>query len=314
MHAGNDLEELGPRRLSTRLGRVIDTVQYKHVLAAVAAIVTSCAVYYYLASGTGHGLKDKTSLTDAFYFSIVTFTTLGYGDLLPVGFGRAVASLQAFAGVALMSLFIGKVASERQAALLLLIYTSDQQRRLSSFAAEIRDLSRQLRDAAPPPIELVRGHVRQLHSLRMYLIYQANQGRVADFGNGSALRNLYRAQAEFQYEIARVLRAMSILDSKVEEGLLKSARRNARLAELMIPFHLADRRATASLKAVERKMSEIEDWTNTTVTVRRLNQIRVLVPPKPWPRHFHKEAAVSLGVSQKLFRRCMDTLISQGKI
>lgn len=47
----------------------------------------------------------EASLTDALYFSLVTFTTLGYGDFHAIGFMRFVAGLESFAGVFLMSLF-----------------------------------------------------------------------------------------------------------------------------------------------------------------------------------------------------------------
>ncbi len=40
------------------------------------------------------------------YFSIVTFTTLGYGDLAPVGFARAFAAIEAFVGSFTLALFV----------------------------------------------------------------------------------------------------------------------------------------------------------------------------------------------------------------
>ncbi len=51
------------------------------------------------------------NLWDSLYLSIVTFTTLGYGDLLPSsGLMRALACVEALAGSALMSLFIVSLA------------------------------------------------------------------------------------------------------------------------------------------------------------------------------------------------------------
>lgn len=40
------------------------------------------------------------------YFSVVTFTTLGYGDLTPIGFARALAALEAFMGSFTLALFV----------------------------------------------------------------------------------------------------------------------------------------------------------------------------------------------------------------
>lgn len=47
----------------------------------------------------------EASLQDALYFSLITFTTLGYGDFHAIGFMRFIAGLESFAGVFLMSLF-----------------------------------------------------------------------------------------------------------------------------------------------------------------------------------------------------------------
>lgn len=52
-----------------------------------------------------HNQPVNASFLDALYFSIVTFTTLGYGDYHAIGFMRFVAALEAFGGAALMSLF-----------------------------------------------------------------------------------------------------------------------------------------------------------------------------------------------------------------
>lgn len=40
------------------------------------------------------------------YFSVVTFTTLGYGDITPVGFSRGVAAIEAFSGSFTLALFV----------------------------------------------------------------------------------------------------------------------------------------------------------------------------------------------------------------
>ena len=40
------------------------------------------------------------------YFSVVTFTTLGYGDLVPVGPSRVIAAIEAFVGSFTLALFV----------------------------------------------------------------------------------------------------------------------------------------------------------------------------------------------------------------
>ncbi len=53
--------------------------------------------------------KIITDSSSCFYFSVVTFTTLGYGDLQPIGVARKVAAFEAFVGYLSMGLIIGIV-------------------------------------------------------------------------------------------------------------------------------------------------------------------------------------------------------------
>lgn len=47
-----------------------------------------------------------TGLGKSLYFSMITFTTLGYGDVQPLGFGEALATLESFLGALLMALLV----------------------------------------------------------------------------------------------------------------------------------------------------------------------------------------------------------------
>jgi len=48
----------------------------------------------------------KPDLFDSLYFSVVTFTTLGYGDITVSGLLRIVVICEAFCGIFIMPLFI----------------------------------------------------------------------------------------------------------------------------------------------------------------------------------------------------------------
>ncbi|MDH4570293.1 pentapeptide repeat-containing protein [Pseudomonas sp. BN414] len=51
-------------------------------------------------------LTNLTELSACMYFSVVTFTTLGYGDIAPLGLSRPLAAFEAFVGSFTMALFV----------------------------------------------------------------------------------------------------------------------------------------------------------------------------------------------------------------
>jgi len=53
-----------------------------------------------------NGVAFKPGFFEAFYFSVVTFTTVGYGDITPLGFSKLIASIEAFSGLFIMPLFV----------------------------------------------------------------------------------------------------------------------------------------------------------------------------------------------------------------
>lgn len=49
---------------------------------------------------------QKSGFLGSLYFSVVTITHIGYGDMLPVGFNKAVAIFEEFAGIFILPLFL----------------------------------------------------------------------------------------------------------------------------------------------------------------------------------------------------------------
>ena len=79
-------------------------------------IILGSAFIYWLGSGIRR-LKEideddnRVSFLDAFYFSMVTFTTLGYGDWYPVGRYRIVVIIEGLIGWLLLALFLVTLAN-----------------------------------------------------------------------------------------------------------------------------------------------------------------------------------------------------------
>lgn len=87
------------------------------IVALSLLIITICAALYSFTGLNYHDSFHRISCDQSFsenlsyfisslYFSVVTFTTLGYGDINPVGISRAIAALEAFTGSFTIALFV----------------------------------------------------------------------------------------------------------------------------------------------------------------------------------------------------------------
>jgi len=87
----------------------------------LAATFLFGCVYFLLSFSPGngaHALSENANVLlrffDALYFSIVTGTSTGYGDIVPLGFSKAFAALQSMSSIVLIALFVAKFSSRRQ--------------------------------------------------------------------------------------------------------------------------------------------------------------------------------------------------------
>jgi len=86
------------------------------IVFSLAMIILFATLYFFAGlSFSGDSLafnpeasawQNVKNYFSALYFSVVTFTTLGYGDLVPIGIARAFAALEAFLGSFTLALFV----------------------------------------------------------------------------------------------------------------------------------------------------------------------------------------------------------------
>ena len=81
------------------------------VISVAGAIITICGLLYFFFGSLSCSYPPDTadSFFESFYFSIITFTTLGFGDIYPTPtdtFTRVVAMIEALCGMSLISLFV----------------------------------------------------------------------------------------------------------------------------------------------------------------------------------------------------------------
>ena len=101
----------------------IDRFPVRYWLGGWCLMIFLCAILFWLLSAwPGNGLLiagqpatgDWSELPTAGYFSVVTATTLGYGDVVPLGMARILAVAEAAAGMLIFGGLIAKILSHRQ--------------------------------------------------------------------------------------------------------------------------------------------------------------------------------------------------------
>ena len=84
-------------------------------------------------------------LFEGMYLSIVTMTSLGYGDLQPNGISRLVAGVEVVLGLMLIGLMIAKLTSEGVSHFVSSIYVSDTQSNFADFSMKFNMSSSKIR-------------------------------------------------------------------------------------------------------------------------------------------------------------------------
>jgi hypothetical protein len=137
-----------PRReqLGTALLDFVDRLSTAQLFAIWLAVILACGVAYWLidlSSSTGllaAGARVRTNLgglLTAIYFSFITATSVGYGDVLPIGASRILAVAEAVGGLLIFGLLIAKFVSYRQEMLVREIHSVTFEERLDRVQANL---------------------------------------------------------------------------------------------------------------------------------------------------------------------------------
>lgn len=121
--------------------KFINNISYLHFfILYLIGIFFFAYLYQYLSESTNiivstftdskNNIVYPSTYFDFLYFSVVTISTLGYGDFRPIGIGRIISMIQVMYGLIIFTLFVSKFASDRTSSLVKLTYTSDVERRV----------------------------------------------------------------------------------------------------------------------------------------------------------------------------------------
>jgi hypothetical protein len=85
--------------------RVLFSVSVVYTLFSLIYLIMPLVADTYIDTGGGEVLANLNEVAKAFYYSAITFLTIGYGEYYPVGILRVFASLEGYVGVFLMGYF-----------------------------------------------------------------------------------------------------------------------------------------------------------------------------------------------------------------
>ncbi len=134
------------RRLLIYLIEEVSLLRYGFFFIS-AVLVFSFA--YFILTPSFHGIGSnglpfvRLTFWNAIYFSIVTVSSLGYGDMHPMGFSKILACLQVLSGLVLMGIMLAKMTSVRLSYHVSRLFSSEIQKRVGRFAEEFEMLHTQ---------------------------------------------------------------------------------------------------------------------------------------------------------------------------
>lgn len=331
--------------LMTPLGRFIERASYTDLFIFGFLSIILSSIYFWLAPHHHSLNKPDINILDTLYFSIVTFTSLGYGDLSPIGFGRFIASLVVILGLIFIALLVGKIASERQQSILLLVHTSDCQRRLTNFSSEINELNNNLKidENLEASLKIAATH---LEVIAKYLIFNANQARLITFGNESSLGALYREISDLQSTCIEIHKK-EVLNVLIFKRSLALANRCNGVVQQMVFLHknsIEDKSFSEAFKSklfglfrinqpqilsgsminiyrtsekMKIEMAVLDNWSKGKVNpmvIENVYNYAPIGPKESWQVGIHKDIAQQLKISNNLVSKCFNILIEQNKL
>lgn len=339
----NKNELMAPHKkdyLTTSFGRRVDSISYLQLLGGTFIIWLCVSAYFVIATYFQHGMNfDPTCMVDtsnecakqtvidvilsSLYFSGVTLTTLGYGDISPIGFGRVIAVLLSMSGLTIIAILIAKISSERQSSLLLLLHTSDVERRMSDFVSQIEIYNEDLLSSFKAnEIDLTYKKLRGLRSLleavSSYITFHVNQAMFLEIGTDTAIKSLMSKMGEV-YPVLDTLEPMALSTEKVETGCLSVAKRMRDIETFLVAQNEYKGTGIKNIDALklEQKYMKLKQKYNSTFTEAKVSKVKKLLPNAStrgqWPKNLNRTIADELGVSVQMVKKCIKELKNRGE-
>jgi hypothetical protein len=124
-----------------------------YLVAYFCAIVVFAVAYWLMPSSDGLSPLRAGQTTQDFvtslYFSETTITTVCYGDVVPIGYSRGIACVEAFLGLTFMGVMLAKITSMRLSYHVLRLFSNYAESRLGQFCTEFERMEVTLKKLLP---------------------------------------------------------------------------------------------------------------------------------------------------------------------
>ena len=103
----------------------ISDISWRLILSYAILVILLFSILFYFTSiySLDNGLsKSNPTFFTSIYFSVVTFSSLGYGDIAPLGISRIFSMIEVILGLFFIGIIVSKIVSMRQETILTRIY------------------------------------------------------------------------------------------------------------------------------------------------------------------------------------------------
>ncbi|MYN68480.1 MAG: two pore domain potassium channel family protein [Acidobacteria bacterium] len=211
----------------------------------------------------GHGVdKPGLGFLDGIYFSIVTVTSLGYGDISPVGLSRLIVGLEVLFGLAIMGIMIAKVTSRRLSYYVQRLFAADAQRYLNSSTDRLDTIRESLNTAEA--MDDIWNTVVRLHTetrvLHDYIDLESKQHALFTIISEHSVRRVGTSLEGILSQLTRLLSLPTELRSQAnrQTGLLALTTVLDRIA-LLVLTQCSGQDSLACFRVVRENCKKIRD-------------------------------------------------------
>lgn len=214
-----------------RLLHLVNEVSLGWLIAALVATILAFGLGYWALAESGalvftFDASHTPGFGDALYFSIVTISSLGYGDIRPIGWARALVGAEVLIGLAFLGLLVAKISSVKQDYILRRIYTESVDEKLRKYVQELEEhrnlyrITSQLLIEGGIDPELTTTFRRSSPGATFFTLYRQLLADVADLmtyeaSNGALFGHVDDSRLDSIYDAIRgVLRRTTILWEK----------------------------------------------------------------------------------------------------